>query len=505
MGRKSQHKYPRAPVGKDLTSVDSVALRVPAIWIGIQTVSIAIDSDREGGALKSSVFIAVVLSTAPTHVTEEPPALQPEAHRACDSLPHRSRTSGRRFSQPASPKTSDINQRDAMALVAYSDSESSDTELPSTTPQPAAPAKAKAPPFQKPEARKIKVALPSLQAEAESVGISNAGDEPPAKRARTAGAFGGFNSLLPAPKRAAAAAQAKTGLGRAVSLRTSSEAAFSRVVEGVGVAQGGGVGGEVRSEEEGGGHDEFGVQTRAAVIDESGGGEKAGMEAKVVGKATRFKPLSVVNKRKKTGGAKKAVAAPAAAATTDTHIADDDVRKSATEGGAIPQDVAPVVPKPKRSLFAVDQEEEEPLLEQMGGGYTALQAPEPAHAPAVYPQQSTIPAPAPPPNPLEALAQDMNLTPSQRRQLFGRSSLANPHNPTLVHFNTDTEYAANESLRQSTGETEAHRAVKTVAPGKHSLQQLVNNARVNQEGIEDKWAEGRRKRGEGGSAYGWGK
>ena len=48
----------------------------------------------------------------------------------------------------------------------------------------------------------------------------------------------------------------------------------------------------------------------------------------------------------------------------------------------------------------------------------------------------------------------MNLTPSQRRQLFGRSSLNNPsnpnnpHNPTLVHFNTDTEYAANETLRQ---------------------------------------------------------
>ncbi|KAK1815071.1 hypothetical protein LTR12_010495 [Friedmanniomyces endolithicus] len=394
-----------------------------------------------------------------------------------------------------------------MALVAYSDSESSDTEAPTTTPQPAAPAKAKAPPFQKPEARKIKVALPSLQAEAESVEISNAGDEPPAKRARTAGAFGGFNSLLPAPKRAAAAAQAKTGLGRGVSLRTSSEAAFSRVVEGVGVAQGGGVGGEVRSEEEGEGYDEFGDKTRAVVGDEGEDVKKEGVDGKVVGKATRFKPLSVVNKRKKTVGGKKTVAG---AAPVDAQVLKDVMQKPETES-AIPQDVAPAVAKSKRSLFAVPQEEEEPPLEQMGESYTALENPEPAYEQTTFPQQSTIPAPAPPPNPLEALAQDMNLTPSQRRQLFGRSSLANPnnpnnpHNPTLVHFNTDTEYAANESLRQSTGETEGHRAVKTVAPGKHSLQQLVNNARVNQEGIEDKWAEGRRKRGEGGSAYGWGK
>ncbi|KAK1071033.1 hypothetical protein LTR74_003682 [Friedmanniomyces endolithicus] len=393
-----------------------------------------------------------------------------------------------------------------MALVAYSDSESSDTEAPTTTPQPAAPPAAKAPTFSKPESRKIKVALPTLQAKPELSDRPSAADEPPAKRARTAGAFGGFNSLLPAPKRAAGAAQTTTGVRKGVNLRTSSEAAFSRVVEGVGVAEGGEVGREVRDEGQEGGYDEFGDKTRAVVGGEGEEVKKEGVEGKAVGKATRFKPLSVANKRKKPVGGKKAVAAPAAA-TTDTHIADDDVRKPATEGGAIPQDVAPAVAKPKRSLFAVEQEEEEPPLEQMGGGYTALQAPEPAHAPAAYPQQSTMPAPAPPANPLEVLAADMNLTPSQRRQLFGRS-LKTPHtlpSPNVVHFNTDTEYAANESLRQSTGETEAHRAVRTVAPGKHSLQQLVNNARVNQEGIEDKWAEGRRKRGEGGEKYGWGK
>ncbi|KAK0844125.1 hypothetical protein LTR02_008862 [Friedmanniomyces endolithicus] len=392
-----------------------------------------------------------------------------------------------------------------MALVAYSDSESSDTERPTTTPQPGAPPAAKAPPFQKTESRKFKVALPTLQPKHASSNLPDAADEPPAKRARTAGAFGSFNSLLPAPKRAAGVAQATTGLGRGVSLKTSSEAAFSR---GAGVAEEGGVGREGRDEEEEGGYNEFGNKARAVGAGGEGVEVKGEAEVRVVDKATRFKPLSVANKRKKPVGGKKAVSA---AAPVEARFPKNDMRKPATEEGAIPHNAAPAVAKPKRSLFAVPQEEEETPPELMSEADTALEAPHPAYEQTTAPQQSTRPAPAPPPNPLEALAQDMNLTPSQRRQLFGRSSLNNPsnpnnpHNPTLVHFNTDTEYAANETLRQSTGETEAHRAVKTVAPGKHSLQQLVNNARVNQEGIEDKWAEGRRKRGEGGSAYGWGK
>ncbi|KAK0283353.1 hypothetical protein LTR35_006427 [Friedmanniomyces endolithicus] len=390
-----------------------------------------------------------------------------------------------------------------MALVAYSDSETSDTEAPATSARPAAPPAVKAPAFLKTESRKIKVALPTLQPEPESLkessNLSIEADEPPAKRARTAGAFGGFNSLLPAPKRAAGVAQASTRLGRGVSLKTSSEAAFSR---GAVVAEEGGVGREVREvrdEVEGeGGYDEFGDKTRAAVGDEGEEVKKEGVEGKVVGKATRFKPLSVANKRKKPVGGKKAVST---AAPVEVQFPKNDTRKPATEEGAIPHDAAPAVAKPKRSLFAVPQEEDEFPLEQTGESYTALEAPEPIHNQTTQPH-ATPSAPASPPNPLEALATSMNLTPSQRRQLFGRHST---NTSTLVHFNTDTEYAANESLRQSTGETEAHRAVKTVAPGKHSLQQLVNNARVNQEGIEDKWAEGRRKRGEGGEKYGWGR
>jgi len=87
------------------------------------------------------------------------------------------------------------------------------------------------------------------------------------------------------------------------------------------------------------------------------------------------------------------------------------------------------------------------------------------------------------------------------RQLFGRNS--NNHAEISVqNFNLDSEYASNEALRQA-GDTFQHRAVKAIAPGKHSLQQLVNNARTQKDAIEDSWAEGRRNRGEGGSKYGW--
>ncbi|EME44912.1 hypothetical protein DOTSEDRAFT_70825 [Dothistroma septosporum NZE10] len=92
----------------------------------------------------------------------------------------------------------------------------------------------------------------------------------------------------------------------------------------------------------------------------------------------------------------------------------------------------------------------------------------------------------------------MNLTPAQRRQLFGR----NGKSANVTHFNMDSEYAHNEELRQA-GEVVEHRAVKAIAPGKHSLQQLVNNARSQKDALDDKFAEGKANRSAGGAKYGW--
>ncbi|KAK3111894.1 hypothetical protein LTR53_012388 [Teratosphaeriaceae sp. CCFEE 6253] len=368
-----------------------------------------------------------------------------------------------------------------MALVAYSDSEGSDTETPAIAPNPttAASKAAKAASFPKTEARKIKVDLPALRPESEN---HDAIDEPPAKRARTAGAFGGFNSFLPAPKRAAAASA--TGLKRCVSLKTSAEAAFSRAVPPV-VGEGPGYDGGEEA------YDEFGnaPPLEAAVVPVVD--EGAVSEVKVVGKATKFRPLSVGNNRKKKTG-KKPVATPV---EPDLDKAAQSAARPMAKEGLPPPDEAATAPKPRRSLFAVGQEDE-PQLASTGDHYKALDAPEAELEPHELPQTTApLTASAPAANSLDAIAADMNLTPSQRRQLFGRHAKNTPAN--IAHFDMDAEYAANEQLRQS-GETVEHRAVKTLAPGKHSLQQLVNNARTNQDSIEDKWAEGRRNRGDAG-------
>ncbi|KAK3631739.1 hypothetical protein LTR56_016695 [Elasticomyces elasticus] len=364
-----------------------------------------------------------------------------------------------------------------MALVAYSDSEGSDTEAPVAVakPTPSAHSAKAAAPFQKTEARKIKVDLPTLKAEP---GQKSEGDQeqPPAKRARTAGAFGGFNSLLPAPKRAAAQ---PTGLKKGVSLKTSSEAAFSRVVPAVASGDA-----EAVTKEEV--YDEFGNTSQPHEVKDA---SKAETEVKIVGRSTRFKPLSVANNKKK----KTVKKAPAAVKAHDEKKVAEPIR----EPTAVQQEVV-TAPKAKKSLFSVQQDEE--TLPEVEEDYETLDGPN--TAPEVQPSFAQSIAPTPAPNSLDAIASDMNLTPAQRRQLFGRHAKDMPAN--IAHFNMDAEYAANEVIRQS-GETIEHRAVKAIAPGKHSLQQLVNNARTNEDGMEDKRAEGRRNRGDAGSKYGWGK
>ena len=371
-----------------------------------------------------------------------------------------------------------------MALVAYSDSEGSDNE--------ASAAAAKAPvartaPFQKTEARKIQVNLPRLKAEPGE--NADGTDQPAAKRAKTAGAFGGFNSLLPAPKRAAAQ---PSGLKKGVGLKTSSEAAFTRAPPPAIAAPG-----SVEGDDD---YDEFGirrVQLQEGNAPNQDGSVMTKNEVKIVGKATRFRPLSVANNSKKKKVSKKAgtlgTSEPAqiGAAVEEKPIL---VSEKDTSVAAAP------VPAPKKSLFSMTTDEDvtgDHLDEDFEAEAPSRIA---EAATGSFGNQSQPLASAPDPNSLDAVAADLNLTPAQRRQLFGRHGKGVPAN--IAHFNMDAEYRANEEIRQS-GETIEHKAVKTVAPGKHSLQQLVNNARSNQESIEDKWAEGRRNRGEGGSKYGW--
>ena len=354
-----------------------------------------------------------------------------------------------------------------MALVNYSDSEDSGNEAPVAAPaaKPAPSAKPKL--INRTESKKIKVELPQIRPEP---GQHDA-QEPAPKRARTAGAFSGFNSLLPPPKKPGQNAP-KPG----VSLKTSSEAAFSRTP--VPILPSGGDGGDDLSG--------LGKPALPVAVEKED-------EPKMVGKPTRFMPLSVANSKKKK---KKPIVpkAPVVKETAPVAAKQDSLQN-------VPQREEPSKPKPKVSLFSFGGADTAPP-EQANTGYQ----PEFTNPEATTPAEETTnqqaqhaPAPSNSNNSLSAIASDLDLTPAQRRQLFGRGG-ANAGN--IAHFNMDAEYRSNQELAAS-GETFQHREVKAIAPGKHSLQQLVNNVKSQTDALEDKWAEGRRNRGEGGSKYGF--
>ena len=366
-----------------------------------------------------------------------------------------------------------------MALVAYSDSEGSDDE---DTPAPASVGSKPAtklqdkPAFQKltnaSEPRKIKVDLPSVKPDPSQQETS----QPPAKRARTAGAFSGFNSLLPPPKQ-----PAKSTPKAGVSLKTSSEAVFSRAPPPQHASDWNGDE-DVNTDGINGGADQPSISKD---------------EPKLVGKATKFKPLSVANKKKPVKKARP-IEEP-------VNGVKDQQQRALADASTIASDpiATTPLPKPKRSLFSVPQAEQSPAIE-MATEDDDLDTERFEASELELPQQpaaQSLPT-APNSNSLQSVASDLNLTPAQQRQLFGRKGRG--QDISVAHFNIDSEYAANEQLRQA-GEIVEHRAVKAIAPGKHSLQQLVNNAKTQQEGLEDKWAAGRQARGEGGSKYGWGK
>lgn len=359
-----------------------------------------------------------------------------------------------------------------MALVGYSDSEGSDSETPNVAPVPAAskPA-AKKLNFQKlvdPSApRKIKVDLPTIQPEAEA-------DAPPAKKARTAGKFGGFNSFLPAPKRAN---DAKKGLGSGVNLKTGAEPAFSR--ERVEPDPSAFAPAPATEDNK----DETDTSTLPAPFQ-----DEAPREVKPVGNAMKFKPLSVARNKKPM---KKKILPNVAPA------AQSPAAPTTAEAPKAP------APKPKVSLFSVTQADTTPSSAAPIADYQPLLAePTPSTSTETYDSTTYVPTPVPTdPNSLTSIADDLQLSASERRRLFGRNA-ASASAINVTHLNMDEEYNNNEQLRAA-GQAVEHRAVKAVAPGKHSLQQLVNSASTQKEALEDAWAQGRRNKAEAGSHYGF--
>ncbi|KAB8289859.1 hypothetical protein EYC80_010490 [Monilinia laxa] len=359
-----------------------------------------------------------------------------------------------------------------MALVDYSDSEDSGSDSPKTTaPKPSTSTSTSTstgkPSFQKVVDRsnpgKIKVSLPQASSKDD---IKT--DEPPTKRVKTGGgAFSGFNSFLPAPKRTGQSTNTtlgggnvarKSGLGAGVSLKTGAAPAFSREPEPV----------KEYKDDESARDEESTIGSGSnlpppnSLVD----GQKPADEVKLVGKPLMFKPLSVSRKP-----AKKKIPRPESITSTPATL------KPEIETPATPQNPG---------------KDQEPTYED----YT----PTASH---------TLPfAPTPPVNhhnteSLSSIADTLHLSAAERRQLFGRQKGgAGPQATKIINFNTDQEYAHNEELRAA-GEQVVHNPVRSIAPGKHSLKQLVGAAQSQKEALEESFATGRNNRKEAGSKYGW--
>jgi hypothetical protein len=394
-----------------------------------------------------------------------------------------------------------------MGLVDYSDSDASDVEEKSVI--KATPNLPK-PTFQKVVDRsnpgKIRVSLPQAALKDDAKG-----DEPPTKRAKIGNSgLSGFSSFLPAPKRTGQAANPslgggstakKGGLGAGVSLKTGAAPGFSR---------------EPETERDYTDDLDDQLAERPSTAGGSGLslpepvhlGQKSGEEVKLVGKPLMFKPLSIARKPAKK---KKAIAAsiPPEAPTPTIPVT--------------PHAITQKPERPKVSLFSMGVEKSSPALasntEYQPMIYEAeTEEPaeeeldsyaEPSYEDYTPTTSQTVPPAVPTPpvsQSLDDIAGDLNLSAAERRQLFGRQKGGRNSGmqaaTRVINFNTDKEYLHNEELRAA-GEQVVHNPVRAIAPGKHSLKQLVNAAQSQKEALEESFAKGKSNRAEASSRYGW--
>ncbi|KAF4983862.1 hypothetical protein FZEAL_803 [Fusarium zealandicum] len=393
-----------------------------------------------------------------------------------------------------------------MGLVDYSDSEGSGSEAEApvkATPKPTASSKK---PFQKVVDRsnpgKIVVSLPQLSSD------NPKSEEPPAKRAKTGGSgrFSGFNSFLPAPKNAnkpkpiPAAATIGGPPRPGVHLKTSAAVGFSREAEDDG---------DLSREDTSGGLSLS--QPKASAQPSIPEGQQPADEVKLVGKPLMFKPLSVArNPQKKKKKLNPGVAKPASPAPQQGLAGSNG---TGADAGLVP---APAPAPKKVSLFSLHTEEpSEPAYSgKQPGAYEPMFGTQEVSAayddgsygnyaqyadlPQTGPAATTLPGS----ESLDTVADDLHLSASQRRELFGRGGLGKQAAKKVINFNMDREYQHNEELRAA-GEEQIHNPVRALQGGKHNLRQLVQNVQNQREALEDSFAKGKSNRKEASSKYGW--
>lgn len=414
------------------------------------------------------------------------------------------------LTSPYTLHTPSIGNSSIMVLVGYSDSDSSDTEALQKKKIRFAPNEnSRKLAFQKvvdgSDPHKILVNLPEPSKSTKSVEEEEA-TEPVTKKAKLgSSSFSGFNSILPAPKKSSATGRGsgdngiqKSGLGSGTNLRTGATPGFSR--EALAVKQ---IDDNSQTTEEEARNAEINVPSsnnsepllNSALLDH------AKAEPKLQGNSMMFKPLSVARKTKKKSSTvihgESQVLPPDSRPSRNSEVAskislfssaDIEItsRGPQISNGQYQSIVyKPSYPPPTLQEFASSEYER---VEDSAMVNTAN-----IHSSPKISNDT--------PQSLDTIAEDLNLSASARRQLLGRQR-HDPSQINLVNFNIDQEYAANELLRQA-GEQVQHNPVRAIAPGKHSLKQLVNAASTQKDALEEHFATGKRNKKEAGSKYGW--
>lgn len=385
-----------------------------------------------------------------------------------------------------------------MALVDYSDSEISDAEekpIIKVAPHPSKGAFQKVVDGSNPG--KIRVSLPRPGSK-----YDIDGNEPPAKRIRPdGGGFSDFNSFLPPPKRTSKVSTEtqgySKGLAAGVSLKTGCEPGFTREPEQNTDSEQNREDPPWDRTENGGGGLNLPVPKSSETI------QKHASEVSLTTKPLTFKPLSVTRKL-----AKKSKQTDKRSTTNTIYNISTTPKTGET-------------PRPKGSLFSISAEINNPTEPEYNGTYQPLvygasveendtrDEPENLYAATENQAQYSSPSLAtaiPITQSLDYIASDLNLSEAERRRLFGRQkgskNAATSSVTKIINFNTDEEYKHNEELRAA-GERVVQNPVRSIAPGKHSLRQLVNAVSSQKDAFEESFAQGKNNRAEAGNRYGW--
>ena len=399
-----------------------------------------------------------------------------------------------------------------MALVSYSDSEGSEDEKSQTAAKHNGSSRpATQPPtnfaVDKSNPRKIQVKLQEAKLEASSdIGALEEESAPKRRRVGGGGTFSGFNSILPAPKRdlppQSSSGPAKGQPRKVFSLKTGAERGFDRdsdaELKQLFAEQHADAKAGAQADDTNGAS----AEPSASAWRPNSGSKSVSIPSKV-GSQTMFKPLSVARKPPKKKPSTNPVTEPRIQTSAPEYPDPEEIPK----------------PTPKVSLFstgtaiptatqsAASTTDYEPVVYNAVEGNTVDASPdstgeERESSRQVDDTRHSDTQAAIGPQTLDAVASDLNLSASARRQLFGRKSGASTNAVNVISFNTDKEYAANDVLRAS-GEQIQHNPVRGPSSGKHSLKQLVNMAAGQKDALEESFATGRQNKKEASSKYGW--